>query len=241
MSRPAPVHIRRRAGVVTILTFLLAGVLATSPAGAADPLTVDIRVELDFFGNGSSDGPRVFEVTGVEALAGQIELSEADEIENPETWCGAVTVDIDPDAELITVATEEVCNYHLARVLITSDQIHGIDLVSDQLWGAIDDEGGDPSGGPMDPVVISQTGSTFELRWELDDDEDGSFLLEGGTAVFSFTLDADEPAPTSTEAPTTTVAPLEPTTTVAPVAPTTTVPAVSKAATPVSARPAYTG
>lgn len=231
---------RRTLTTITVAILMTATVAFASgglTAGAADePLTVDIRVELDYLGDGPSSGPRVFEVTGVDAAAGVWELTEADEIDNPSDWCGSVMVDVDPDTRLVTVATEDSCNFHTARVIITSDEITAVTLVSDDLWGSDIDEGVE-----MDPVVITHSGDTFELSWQTDPDEDGiGFYLQWeGTAVFAFTLaDAEQD-------PTTTVAEEEPTTTVTGEQPApTTDPKVAgsaPAATAVTASPSYTG
>lgn len=222
---------RRIGAVVTAAALLLAGFMATGPASAADPVVVDIRVELDFVDAVEpGDGPRVFEVTGVEAAAGTWELTEADEVENPSNWCGSVMVDVDPDAGLITVATEEDCNYHTATIRITSEQIGEITLVSDDLWGPDPEEPDDPDSGTMDPVTITDNGSEIELFWQIDESfDEASWLQPDGTAVFAFTLAVDEPDPTTTttEAESTT----------------TTEPASGGAggAAPIPASPSYTG
>lgn len=238
---------RHRRTLATIAAAVLVAATAAfatggAPAGAADePLTVDIRVELDFFGVGPSSGPRVFEVAGVDAAGGVWELTEIDEIDNPMSWCGSVMVDVDPDTRLITVATEEVCNFHTAHVIITSDQITDVTLVSDDLWGLSPEF---DEGRPMDPVQISHAGDSFDLFWNTDLDEDdpddgGSYLLADGTAVFAFTLVGDDEEPTTTvpEETTTTVVEEEPTTTTAAEGTGSGAPA----AAPVKATPSYTG
>lgn len=221
---------RRWTASALLAVFALVGAMfaVNGPAGAADPLIVDIRVELNIIDDdGGEYAPRVFEVTGVEAKAGQIELSEADEISNPEEWCGSVTVDIDPEAGTITIATEEDCDFHIARVIITSDQIDAVEVVSDDLWDA--DRGGDDA--DMLPVQITKSGNSTELFWTVDFDETdaSSYLKEDGIAVFSFTLVETEPEPTTTttEAETTT----------------TTAPSdgAPGGATPIRVTPSYTG
>lgn len=232
--------IRRRrrpiAAVLTVVALALAAVMAMGPASAADPVVVDIRVELDFLGSGPSDGPRVFEVTDVEAAAGAWELTEADETDNPEEWCGSVMVDVDPDAGLITVATEVDCDFHTATVRITSEQIEEITLVSDDLWGSDPEDPGDPDYGTMDPVTITKNDSDFDLFWQIDEEafEGGSWLQPEGSAVFAFTLVSDEPEPTTTttEAESTTT---EVTTTTEPA------PGQAGGAAPIQAAPSYTG
>lgn len=226
---------RRNITITTVLgavALLFAVVGAVAPAGADDPVVVDIRVELDFIDAVEpSEGPRVFEVTGVEAAAGTWELTEADEVENPSNWCGSVMVDVDPDAGLITVATEEDCNFHTAMIRINSEQIDDITLVSDDLWGPDPMDPGNPDTGTMDPVTITGNGSGFDLFWQIDESfDEASWLQPERTAVFAFTLVSDESEPTTT---TTTEA--ESTTTTEPA------PSPGGGATPIVASPTYTG
>lgn len=230
-TAPTPTIRRRVGSVATILTaavLTVASAAAIGPASAAEPLIVDILVELDFTPPGGL--ARVFEVTGVDAGAGTWELTEADETANPQGLCGSVKVDVDPNTHRITVATEDDCNFTSAWIRITSDRIASVTAVSDGLWGPRVDEEGE-FGSDMTPVEITRSGSAFELYWETVGIDEGSFLQPDGTAVFEFTLVDEEPTTTTTSEPTTTTA----TTTTAPPA------APPSGARPILAGPSYTG
>jgi hypothetical protein len=153
-----------------------AGVLAwSSPAQALDD-PVDIRVEHDL--DDSPAGPRVLEVTGVTAGAGP-EITIADEIANPSDWGGNVLVDIDPDAETITVEVEEDNCYDSVIVTITTDEIGSVTTLSDDLFEVSEEEG---------PVTLttSVAGGVVTLAWNSDEDDCPSLGDEGAQAVFSY-------------------------------------------------------
>lgn len=257
---------RRRRSLPGIAAAILISVVTTIAAGAGtvgaadEPLTVDISVELDYLGKPPSPGAKTFAVTGVDATAGTWELTEDDELDNPGGWCGSVMVDVDPDRGLITVATEDDCNFHTARVRITSDRIADVRLVRENLWGAgIDEITGDPAGRPMDPVVITHAGDSFDLSWRTDvidpgddgpDFDPGSYLLEDGVATFAFTPVTDDGSGDGDDGDDGGGAPTTTSTTVAPggMASTPTVadggdapPTAAPSADPVTGRPTYTG
>lgn len=161
---------------------LLAGAVAlpAHPTAAAIEGTVDIRVELDLPYDDDSDGPRVFEVTGVTPGPGP-ELSKVDEIDNPSGWGGGVFVDIDPDLSLITISPDDARDFETATVTITASGITGLFTVQDDLWENRDD----PSVGPMPPVTTQVTDSGVVIAW--DRGEEGSLLMkEDGAAIFRY-------------------------------------------------------
>ncbi len=154
-------------------------------AAPADAVTgpVDIRVEHDLVPN---DGPRVLEVTGVTPGAGP-EITVADEIDNPEDWEGNVLVDIDPDADTITVEVEDSDCYDTILVQITTDEITEIATISDELF-------------PEAPVTLttSVAGGVVTLSWVSDEGDCPGIGDVGAQAVFSY---AAEVAPAATLTP----------------------------------------
>jgi hypothetical protein len=149
---------------------------STSPAQALDD-PVDIHVEHDLDDSGS--GPRVLEANGVTAGPGP-ELTIADEIDNPSNWGGNVLVDIDPDAETITVEVEESNCYDSVIVEITTDEIGSVTTISDALFAPEDEEDG--------PVTLatSVVGGVVTLAWSSDEDDCPSLGDVGAQAVFSY-------------------------------------------------------
>ncbi|MGN0065095.1 MAG: Ig-like domain repeat protein [Nocardioides sp.] len=102
---------------------------ATSAVGA-----LDIRVELNLpdFRTGS---PKVFEVTGVTPSAG-VELTNLNEISNPDGWGGWLAVDIQPGTRRVVLTPDPAgWDFQTVKVRITSPDIRRLSVVSDKLFG----------------------------------------------------------------------------------------------------------
>jgi hypothetical protein len=168
----------RKLARVAMAACLVGGVvvLGSAPSGAVTE-SVDIRVEHDVLPG--SPGPRVFEVIGVTPGPG-IEVDDSDEVSNPAPWGNGSSVDIDPDADTITVAhIGGLTCYDSITVEITTSQIASVEVVSDALYR------------PDEPVALttSVVGGVVTLAWLADDVNGTCPLLDtGGTAVFSYTL-----------------------------------------------------
>jgi len=172
---------KKRLGAVAGFVGLVALVVGMPAAGAlSDP--IDIRVEHDLPApEEGSSGPRVLEVTGITAGAGP-EITVADEIANPSGWGGNVLVDIDPDAQTITVEVEDSNCYGSTLVQISSDEIASVTTVSDAIYESGADIG----------LTTGVSGGVVTLSWlhgptDTCPDYDG----EGAQSVFSYTLGTD--------------------------------------------------
>lgn len=147
-----------------------------APAGAALEGTIDIRVELDLpFQEGVSE-PLVQEVTGVTPGPGP-ELTAADVTENPQSWCGSLQVDVDPDTSQVTITPDEICDFEVASVTITTSNVTGASLVSDTLW-----EVSDP---PMARTGPSASGGVIEVSWSTGTTV-APDMAAGGATVIAF-------------------------------------------------------
>ena len=163
-------RMRPIATIAATTALLLVGL---TPATALDD-PIDIRAELDLPNADFTEGPRVFEVTGVTAGAGP-ELTGANQIANPSEWCGDIVVDVDPVAETITVDSDEVCDFELATVRITGPGLGGLELVAN-------DFGRDGAKG-LD-LTHTWDNSGVTLTWRTD--TPGTSYRLNGSAVFSF-------------------------------------------------------
>lgn len=184
---------RKLATIVASVTLATGALLTQSslPAGALDN-PVDIRVEHDLIPGDS--GPRVLEVTGVTAGAGP-EITVADEVDNPSDWGGNVLVDIDPDAQTITVEVEDQNCYDIVQVEITTDEIASIQTVSDELWDP------DPATNPVIPALsTSVSGGVVTLVWNTDGTDCPDLNAVGSQAVFTY-AEVAVLAPTASLAP----------------------------------------
>jgi len=171
----------RGIAMIAVALMVLASLIATaSPADALEEL-VDIRVELDLPYCCDDEGPVVFEVMRVAPGDGP-ELTGADLVENPSDWCGSLEVDIDPDAQTITIDSDDVCDFQTAVVTITSATIVSIELVSDDLWQGSTD---------MALVESSVAGGVTTIAWSTDETSDDSYNSDG-EAVFTYESAAPE-------------------------------------------------
>ena len=173
------------AGIASLLTI-------TSVADAATfSSTVDITSAL---GGAWSSGPREFASTAT--VGAGVELDITHETANPGSYSGAVSVDIDPDANTITVTWIENSEcYGYIEVTITSAEMNAVSLVSDGLFDAAP---------PSAAVVSDGADGTVSLLWGSKSDSgcyDGTL---GNTAVFSY---GQPEVTTTTAAPETTLAP----------------------------------
>ena len=170
----------------------VAGLLGTATAASAaeEPTYADIYVAIDLPTWGAS-GPREFETIGALVGAGP-ELTAADEIANPSTWCGVIDVDIDLDAETITATVTEDCYFeeiYIAAEIYGGHTFETATVVSDAL---------------LDGASLIDAGVTdglFEAYWST---ESATSLV--GPSVFSFTAalvidEEPEPAPTPVVTP----------------------------------------
>jgi len=212
---------RTRTAALAIVAAALASPVLGVPgslAGTPLPQTVSIRVELDL---SESSGPRVFEVTDVPVGDGP-ELTAADEIANPQNYCGALIVDVDNVAQTITITpdTDESCsNFETASVVVEGEGIDSLDVISDNLW----------ENREICEMVLeaSAADGVADIYWAQQPDDCGTVDMnfEGGAAVFSYG-----------QTTTTTAVPITAPATTTTAAPTTTAPAAA-----VVARPAFTG
>lgn len=189
---------------------LVAGtaLFAWSSAGALTQ-PVDIRAEHNLVDD-PTNLPRVLEATGVTVGAG-VELTIADEISNPESWGGNVSVDIDPDTQQIIVEVEDSNCYDVVTVQITSDEIASVATVSDAIFET----------GQGVVLSTSVAGGVTTLSWAGTGCPD--LGVEGAQSVFTYTEAGPVTTTTSTTTPSTT---------------STTAPAAAAAAT---VTPAFTG
>jgi hypothetical protein len=157
----------------------LAGAALLAFVGPADAITgpVDIRVEHDLPDDVNSVGPRVLEVTGVAPAAGP-EITVADETENPSGWGGNVLVDIDPDADTITVEVEDQNCYDTVLVEITTDEVGAVTTDSDDLFAP----------GEEVTLTTSVAGGVVTLSWVSVNGDCPELGTEGAQAVFSYEL-----------------------------------------------------
>jgi hypothetical protein len=174
---------RLLAGTVALLAMTGAFLATSSSSGAVALDKVDIRVELDLPYCCPDSGPAIFVANGVTPGAG-VELDGSNLVANPSDWCGSLQVDIDPDAQTITISPDEGCDFETAVVTISTSEIATITNTSDNLW-----ETPDPPAPPMVRTeAASPTGVT--IRWDTGDAGDDSasvFMTDGGSAVFAFT------------------------------------------------------
>jgi hypothetical protein len=162
--------VRRHLVPLVALAVTAAGAVALWAASPSVALTapIDLRAEHD---GPQSVGARVLERTAVTAGPGA-ELDAGDEVDNPSQFTGNVTVDVDPDARTITVATEAVDCYATVLVEIATGEIEAVTNISDTLLGGPATRSEDVSGG-----VVS-------LLW--DSDAPCEDLVDGGEAVFVY-------------------------------------------------------
>lgn len=221
--------VRPRVAAVSAATLLATatlGVLASAPATALEG-TVSIRAELDLPDIGT--GPLVYEVNDVVVgdgpeLVGVSDGDAANSVSNPSSWCGDLTVDIDPVAQTITVmAGADPCDFQTLVVTVTSDEFTEVSLVSDALFNL--------DGQCVDEVetCTPDSGLTFGLAegvatfsWNVSE---GGYIR--GAAVFSYTVaPEEEEEQEEVEQPVEVVKPVEQPV-VAPVLPITGTPAVA--------------
>lgn len=158
--------------------------LVTAAPADAIASPVDIRVEHDLVP--TEDGPRVLEALGVTPGAGP-EITIADEVDNPSAWGGNVLVDIDPDADTITVEVEESNCYDTILVEIVTDEVGAVTVLSDDIFDPDSEEG---------PVTLSTSvsGGVITLSWVSDGIDCPALDDAGATSVFSYELaGSDEP------------------------------------------------
>jgi hypothetical protein len=234
----------------------IASVGAATGAWTGGPVT--IRVELDL-PESNSDGPRVQQVTGV-TPGDQVELTSADEIENPSDWCGTLWVDIDPDAHTVQVSTGQVwegdgdavaptspvtglqpgyewddCDFETATVTITGAGFETLTLVSDDLWESdvLEETVIDA------PIAAAPLPNTLQLvDVSVFAGGEGSIVWQSDPSDDAFDMKEGGAALfgyTVSEPTPTTQAPATT------VAPTTTVPPIAQPAAPVVVTPTYTG
>lgn len=169
-------RIRSFAAAAGAAALLLVG---TVPATALEN-PIDIRVEMDLPDIG--DGPLVLEVLGVTPGDGP-ELTGANVIANPSDWFGTLRVDVDPVAETVTIDSDDVADFELVTVRITSTEIANLRVLSNTL-------GWDRGSGLELSYVADGTGAT--LTWVTDTPNE-SYNLDG-SAVFTWaTTFADVP------------------------------------------------
>lgn len=159
---------RTRAAAGAAAALILVG---TVPATALDH-PIDIRVETDL--PDLRVGPLVLEVLGVTPGDGP-ELTGANVIANPSAWLGTLRVDVDPVAETVTIDSDEVEDFRLVTVRITSTEIADLALLSNTL-GRHGDSGLELS------YVADGTDAT--LTW-VTDTPNTSYDLDG-SAVFTW-------------------------------------------------------
>ena len=176
-----PLHRFTRAIAAGAATGLIGATLLIggSPASAITT-PVDITVDLTFSGE-----IRPFAVSGVVPGPG-VELTEDDELPSEANLCGAVEVDIDPDADTITlIAANGTCLYDVAVITITTtEDFSALTLLGDDTL-FLD--------GPEPTIELTATGATItydggEASFSTNDDGEVP-----GTAVFSYAVAAPEP------------------------------------------------
>lgn len=184
---------RRRLTMSAAAAGLAFAALAVAPtaAGALDD-AVDIRVEHDLPApDQGSVGPRVLEVTGVSAGPGA-EVTVADETENPSFWGGNVLVDIDPDAQTITVEVEDQDCYGSTLVEITTDEIVSVTTDSDAIYIP----------GQDIALTTGVSGGVVTLSWlHGSTDPCPGYGDEGSQSVFSYQVAAELTVTPSAGAP----------------------------------------
>lgn len=152
---------------------------SVAPSPSPSGITADIYVEFGFVGAG---GPKTFAVTGVPVGAGP-ELTGRNVQNNPNEYCGDLTVDVSLDPTTITVTGNGGCSYSEAYVKVT---LHGLEfssttVLSDALFSpnsanslAVGLPGGSFKArgvhfGSADPYPVLDsygvTGSTFSAYW----------------------------------------------------------------------------
>src|SRR5437899_7653139 len=124
---------RLLAGTVALLGLTGAFLATSSTSGAVTLDKVDVRVELDLPYCCNDQGPAIWVANGVTPGPG-VELNNTNLVANPSGWCGSLQVDIDPDAQTITVSPDEVCDFETAVVTISTSEIASITNTSDNLW-----------------------------------------------------------------------------------------------------------
>ncbi|WP_408898683.1 hypothetical protein ACJ5H2_06140 [Nocardioides sp. R1-1] len=107
------------------------GPAQATPADGA----ISVKIELGGL-DPENDRPRVFQRTNIVPGPGA-EVDKDDEVQNPELYCGDLSVDVDPATRRVTVGnSDEVCDFALVRVTIESDYIRNLQASSDSLFGA---------------------------------------------------------------------------------------------------------
>lgn len=161
-------RIRSFAAAAGAVALLLVGAV---PATALEN-PIDIRVEMDLPDIG--DGPLVLEVLGVTPGDGP-ELTGANIIANPSDWGGTIRVDVDPVAETVTIDSDDIWDFKLVTVRITSTEIGDLGVLSNT-FGREGDSGLELS------YVADGTGAT--LTWVTDTAGESYDL--NGSAVFTW-------------------------------------------------------
>ncbi|MBX9244791.1 hypothetical protein ICW40_08205 [Actinotalea ferrariae] len=162
--------------------------LAVAGAASAAPFAGPVSLVGSLDLPDQRSGPKVFAVDGIVVGAGP-ELTGADEVENPSGWCGDLLVDIDPDAQTITVSADQaVCDFYTVDLDVLTTEIATVTVVSDAL------------GDDRDPATTTDTvldavvdGTGVHLSWTRAAGV-GAFYTAGST-VLSYTL---VPAPVVT-------------------------------------------
>jgi len=220
--------LRRPTAVAACAVTLLA--VGVAPATA---LTQPVDIAVLLAQTTAEDSPvKAFVVEGVvvgdgpELTAEDLLAEESDDI------CGAVEVDIDPEAQTVTVtSTEDGCELGVLSVAVVSDEIASFTVASDDLVTS------SPDGEPV--VELDQTPGTVAAAWIADEERT---LVLGGSAVFAYELVEATPTPTPTGTPTPTpTATPTPTRTTAPTPPAQAPTKAAAPARPVVAQPTFTG
>ena len=157
----------RAAVAASALLVALVPVVVAGPAAALDE-PIDLRAEHDA---PQSNGPLVLEDLG-EVAGPQVELTFDDDVQdNPSEFSGNVTVDVDPDAQTITVTADGEDCFETVLVEITTDEIASITNLSDTLFN-----------GPATRTE-SVSGGVVSILWNTDAPCEGLV----GQAVFEWT------------------------------------------------------
>lgn len=155
-------------------------VAPAAPAGAALEGTVDIRVELDLPVQEGVSAPLVQEVLGVTPGPGP-ELTAADIVANPQSWCGSLAVDVDPVMNQIIITPDEPCDFEVASVTVATSNVTGVALLSDSLW-----EVSDP---PMARTGPSVSDGVVSVSWSTGTDVAPNMDPQGSTYIAFSTAD----------------------------------------------------
>jgi len=183
-----------------VVSGLLDGGTPTDPATLTEPawtgtgIPVDIAVSfggINGDGSWTQDGPAQFQVDDRPVGPG-VELSEWDADENPSDWYGCFAVDVDADAQTITVTPIVESDYGALVVEVTSPQLISVSLESDSLFETGDDEGNNWGlDWSFDSGALSASWSDDLSLYDADEEADWADTAENGAAVFSYTVASD--------------------------------------------------